>query len=59
MRFILLLLVAMALTISWQSAVLADLSVHHGAVCDKDDQQKDKKTDKKKGGTSDEEPECE
>lgn len=57
MRFLLLLVVAMALTISWQTAALAKKSHDHDvrSLCAED---ADKKKDENKSGGGDE-PECE
>lgn len=52
MRFLLILLVALSLTLAWQSSVIAGVSVDQSCVA-ADDAAKDKKK-----GKGEEEPEC-
>jgi len=58
MRFLLLLLVALALTVSWQTAVSTDTS-HHARFLFADEPEKDKKKGTREDAPGDEEPECE
>ena len=53
MRFILILLVALSLTLAWQSSVIAEVSANQSCVA----ADKDKKSPGKQG-SSEEEPEC-
>lgn len=57
MRLVLILMIAMALTISWQSTVLAGASADRDMLCA--DEGGKKEQEGKKKGAGDEEPECE
>jgi hypothetical protein len=58
MRFPLLLLASMILSVAWQPAAFADLSFDHNLIL-ADDTKKDRNEDGTDGSSSDEEPECE
>ncbi|MCB1789716.1 MAG: hypothetical protein KDJ27_13550 [Gammaproteobacteria bacterium] len=57
MRFVFAVFIAMALTITWQTAVLADISGVVPMKCADDAGKPDTKGDKKASGAD--EPECE
>lgn len=57
MRFILILLVALSLTLAWQSTMLASQRASVEVVCSDNNTGQDSQSDKKKQA-GDEEPEC-
>ncbi len=57
MRFVLILLLTLALALTWQSTVLAGIAADNHKVYA--DESKEKAKDGKKGGSGDAEPDCE
>jgi len=55
MRFLLILIVALTLTLAWQSSVIADVSVDQSCIAAEDGKSGD---GKKPAGGEEEEPEC-
>ncbi len=57
MRFVLIILPALALTVTWHSTALAGIAADNHKVYA--DESKEKAKDGKKGGSGDAEPDCE